>query len=211
MEVNGMAPGILAEMARRLDTLLVHYSTDYVFDGAKRTPYTEDDLPNPLNVYGRTKLAGERAIQATGCRHLIFRTSWVYSERGSNFLLTILRLARERGQLRIVSDQIGAPTSAAMIARATAEVIGKAIADPEIGGLYHMTARGQATWYQFARAIVERAPPRVEIEPILSEDYPSATKRPKYSIMDNSKLHAMGVVLPSWEDGLNEVARVMRL
>jgi dTDP-4-dehydrorhamnose reductase len=199
--VNAVAPGILAEEARRSGTLLVHYSTDYVFDGSKPTPYVEDDAPNPLNVYGASKLAGERAIAASGCRHLILRTSWVYGPRGSNFLLTILRVARERPELRVVDDQIGAPTSSRAIARATAQVL-----RPGAHGTYHISAAGQVSWCGFARAILARVGVATPVVPIRSEDYPTAAKRPRNSLLENSRLRAdFGVALAPWEAGLEEV------
>jgi dTDP-4-dehydrorhamnose reductase len=199
--VNAVAPGILAEEARRSGTLLVHYSTDYVFDGSKPTPYVEDDAPNPLNVYGASKLAGERAIAASGCRHLILRTSWVYGPRGSNFLLTILRVARERPELRVVDDQIGAPTSSRAIAHATAQVL-----RPGAHGTYHLSAAGQVSWCGFARAILARAGVATPVVPIRSEDYPTAAKRPRNSLLENSRLRAdFGVALAPWEAGLEEV------
>ncbi|MEJ7811908.1 MAG: dTDP-4-dehydrorhamnose reductase, partial [Gemmatimonadaceae bacterium] len=162
--VNGVAPGILAEEAARLRALIVHYSTDYVFDGTTRTPYTERDEPNPLNVYGETKLAGERAIAATGAAHLIFRTAWVYGLRRQNFLRSILGLAHERTELRVVEDQVGAPTWSRMIAEGTALALahvvprGGAEADAPWSGLYHLTAAGQASRFELAKAILERDP-----------------------------------------------------
>jgi dTDP-4-dehydrorhamnose reductase len=199
--VNAVAPGILAEEAKRSAALLVHYSTDYVFDGSKPTPYVEDDAPNPLNVYGASKLAGERAIAASGCRHLILRTSWVYGPRGSNFLLTILRVARERPELRVVDDQIGAPTSSRAIAHATAQVL-----RPGAHGTYHLSAAGQVSWCGFARAILARAGVATPVVPIRSEDYPTAAKRPRNSRLDCSRLReTFGVALAPWEAGLAEV------
>lgn len=158
--VNADAPAVLAEEAKRTGALLLHYSTDYVFDGTKRSPYTEEDGTNPLSAYGRTKLAGEEAIRASGAPHVILRTAWVYATSGENFLLTILRLASTREELRIVNDQFGAPTSARAIARATADLLLSAKADPaaflaEHAGTYHMTAAGETTWHGFAVAIVE--------------------------------------------------------
>jgi dTDP-4-dehydrorhamnose reductase len=200
--VNSAAPGILAEEARRCGALLVHYSTDYVFDGEKKTPYVEDDPAHPLNVYGRTKLEGERAIKASGCRYLILRTSWVYGPRGHNFLRTVLRLAREHNELRMVEDQIGAPTSAAAIALATAEMLRHA--GPE--GLFHMTASGQTSWRGFAEAIVASNHLQVRVVGIAWQDYPAAARRPRYSLLDNGKLRsAYGLTLGSWEHQLSEV------
>lgn len=199
--VNAVAPGILAQEAKRAGALLVHYSTDYVFDGTKTTPYVEDDVPNPINVYGASKLAGERAIAASGCRHLILRTSWVYGPRGSNFMLTMLRLARERPELRVVDDQVGAPTSSLAIARATAQLL-----RPKAGGLYHLSAAGETTWCGFARAILARAGIATPVRAIRTEDYPTPAKRPRNSRLDCSRLRAdFGVSLAPWEEQLPEV------
>ena len=200
--INGVAPGIVAEEARLCGALLVHYSTDYVFDGEKKTPYVEDDPAHPLNVYGRTKLEGECAIEASGCRYLILRTSWVYGPRGHNFLRTVLRLAREHNELRMVDDQIGAPTSAAAIALATAEMLRRA--GPE--GLFHMTASGETSWRGFAEAILARNQLQVRVVGIASQDYPVAARRPRYSLLDSGKLRsAYGLTLGSWEHQLDEV------
>lgn len=200
--INGVAPGIFAEEARRCGALLVHYSTDYVFDGEKNAPYVEDDAANPVNVYGKTKREGERAIEESGCRHLILRTSWVYGPRGHNFLKTVLRLARERSELRMVDDQIGAPTSSAAIARATVEMLGRA--GPE--GLFHMTASGETSWRGFAEAIVARNHLQVRVVGIPSEAYPTPARRPRNSRLDNGHLKkAYGLTLGSWEHQLDEV------
>src|ERR1035441_9760920 len=160
--INSTAPGILAEEAKRLGSILVHYSTDYVFDGAKQGPYVETDAPNPLNVYGRTKLAGDQAIQAVGGDYLIFRTSWVYGARGSNFLLTMLRLAQERAELQIVDDQIGAPTSSECIAQATASILAQLLAPTGRGldgrsSIYNLTTTGETSWFGFAKALLNEA------------------------------------------------------
>jgi dTDP-4-dehydrorhamnose reductase len=200
MAINGTAPGILAEEAKRLGILLLHYSTDYVFEGKKSIPYSEEDVPNPINVYGVTKLAGERAIQATGCRHLIFRTSWVYSTRGTNFLLTIQRLAEERRLIRVVDDQHGAPTWAYDIAAGTRRVLERGDTSP---GLYHMTASGETTWCGFAKAIVSAAGLSTEIVPIASSQYPTAARRPLNSLLSNDKLSKdYGFQLDTWRKGL---------
>jgi dTDP-4-dehydrorhamnose reductase len=204
--VNATAPGILAEEAKRNGALLVHYSTDYVFDGTKPAPYVEEDEPNPLNVYGASKLTGERAIAASGCRHLILRTSWVYGPRGSNFYLTMLRLARERPELRVVDDQVGAPTSSLAIARATAQLLRR-----DALGLYHMCAAGVTTWCGFARAILARAGVATPVVAIGTEDYPMPAKRPLNSRLDCSRLHAaFGVALAPWEEQLSEVTLAAR-
>lgn len=203
MAINGTAPGILAEEAKRLGALLVHYSTDYVFDGAKRGAYTENDEPNPLNVYGRSKLAGERAIQAVGCRHLILRTSWVYGLRGHNFLHTILRLAAEREELRIVEDQVGAPTWSRMIAEATTAALARS--DPA-EGLYHASAAGAVSWHGFAAAILSRVQPvrMPRLIAIPTSDYPLAATRPANSRLDCSRLaHHSGIGLPGWDTTLD--------
>jgi len=203
--INAAAPGVLADEAKRKGVLLVHYSTDYVFDGAKATPYVEDDAPNPLNVYGASKLAGDRAIAASGCRHLILRTSWVYGPRGSNFMLTMLRLARERPELRVVDDQVGAPTSSRAIARATATALACAVQSPELTGLYHLTAGGETSWCGFARAILSRAGIATPVLPIHTEGYPTPARRPRNSRLDCSRLRAaFGVTLDPWEEGLAE-------
>jgi dTDP-4-dehydrorhamnose reductase len=213
--INAKAPEIIAEEATRLGALLVHYSTDYVFDGSKQTAWLEDDRPMPLGVYGATKLAGERAIASHGADYLIFRTSWVFSPHGKNFLLTILRLARERDRLTIVDDQRGAPTSALAIATATWQILEK-IGDRESAdhsgwpGVYHMTCAEQTTWYGFARAIVEGAATLLDtklpqVDPISSSDYQTPATRPANSILDNSKLHAQfGVCLPAWHEALQK-------
>lgn len=212
--INATAPRILAEEAGRLNILLVHYSTDYVFDGSKQQPWVEDDRPNPLNVYGASKLAGEQAVQQAGGKHLIFRTSWVYGPHGANFLLTMLRLGRERDTLRIVDDQIGAPTTSIELANATRSVV-DAIASGQHGsaehwaGLYHMTCGGSVSWCGFARAIFARAaslqglrPP--QIVPIPSAEYPTPARRPLNSLLSNDKLSAqLHVRLPHWEAALD--------
>ena len=198
--VNAVAPGVLAEEAKRNGALLVHYSTDYVFDGTKPSPYVEQDAPNPINVYGESKLEGERAIAASGCRYLILRTSWVYGPRGSNFMLTMLRLAKERPELRVVDDQVGAPTSSLEIARATAQLL-----RPGAHGLYHLAAAGQTSWCGFARAILERAGIATPVIAIRTEDYPTAARRPRNSRLDCSRLRAdFGVTLAPWDEALAE-------
>lgn len=209
MAVNGVAPGIMAEEAKKLGAAMIHYSTDYVFDGSKAAPYSETDAPCPINVYGRTKLAGEQAIQAVGIPHLILRTSWVYGTRGKNFLLTILRLAGEREELKIVEDQIGAPTSCRMIAEATAQILAQTRGDlKDLSGLYHLTAAGQTSWHGFTAAILEArsrltaaASPR--LSPIPTSAYPLPAPRPHYSVMSNERLQrAFGVAIPVWQNGL---------
>ena len=199
--VNATAPRVLAEEAKRVGALLVYYSTDYVFDGEKPAPYVEDDPPAPVNVYGESKLAGERAVVNSGCRHLVLRTSWVYGPRGRNFMLTMLRLARERSELRVVDDQVGAPTSSLAIGRATAQLLERGIE-----GLYHMTAAGETTWCGFARAILARAGIATPVTGIRTEEYPTPARRPRNSRMDCTRLRAAaGVALAPWEEQLAEV------
>ncbi|HEX9183652.1 MAG TPA: dTDP-4-dehydrorhamnose reductase, partial [Burkholderiales bacterium] len=181
--VNATAPRVLAEEAKRIGALLVHYSTDYVFDGEKQAPYVEDDATHPINVYGESKLAGEQAITKSGCRHLILRTSWVYGPRGKNFMLTMLRLAKERPELRVVDDQVGAPTSSPEIARATIALLEK-----RAEGLYHMTAGGETSWCGFARAILAQARIAIPVVPIRTEEYPTPARRPRNSRLDCSRL-----------------------
>lgn len=213
--VNAHAPRVLAEEAARGDALLVHYSTDYVFDGAKQEPWTEDDEPGPLSVYGASKLAGEEAIREAGCRSLIFRTSWVYGPHGQNFLLTMLRLGAERDQLKVVNDQTGAPTTSIELANATRTIVDGALSGrygpaEEWAGLYHMTCGGSTTWYGFAREIFARggellAKAAPEVVPIESADYPTAARRPANSILSNEKLRMrFGVALKEWDAALDE-------
>jgi len=197
--VNARAPGVLAEEAKRAGAILVHFSTDYVFDGAARTPYDEDAPANPLNVYGASKLAGERAVAASGTSALTLRTSWVYGLRGANFLLTIRRLAAERDELRIVADQTGVPNWCRALAEATAAIVAQGRdAVAERAGLYHLCAAGETTWYGFARAIVGDVPvPRVV--PIATAHYPTPARRPAYGVLATSRLRqAFGIELPDW-------------
>jgi dTDP-4-dehydrorhamnose reductase len=209
--INQTAPQILAEETAKLGSLLVHYSTDYVFDGTKTGVYVEDDATNPLGVYGATKLGGEQAIQAVGGDHLIFRTTWVYGTRGKNFLLTILRLAAEKPELKIVADQIGAPTWSRSIAEATAQVICQWPQKPH-SGLYHLSAAGVTSWHGFASKIVDFSrqinPDRPlavdQILPIPATDYPTPAARPSNSQLDSSKLwQTFGVQLNNWERDLD--------
>jgi dTDP-4-dehydrorhamnose reductase len=230
--INAEAPAIMAEEARRIGAALVHYSTDYVFDGSLNSPYEETDPTNPINVYGKTKLAGEQAIRDSCVHHLIFRTAWLYSTRGKNFLLTILRLATEREELRIVNDQIGAPTWSREIASATAEVLrnffdrtGNVSAWAELSGTYHMTAGGETSWFEFAKAILEEAkkqatspPPwfaeatrgkpllsRV-VTPITTAEYPTPARRPAYSVLSNlHTVRTFGIELADWRTQLHRV------
>jgi dTDP-4-dehydrorhamnose reductase len=211
--INGLAPGILAEAAQQVGALLVHYSTDYVFDGAKTTPYVETDAPNPLGTYGRTKLAGDQAVQAVGGRYLILRLCWVYGARGQNFLLTIQRLAREREQLRVVGDQCGCPTWARLIAEATAQAVRQTLAAPDraaLSGTYHLAATGVATWHEFATRIVELMPDSERkcrlVQALATAEYPTPTQRPAYSVLGCEKLQTtFGLQLPPWEESLRLV------
>jgi len=209
MSINGVAPGILAEESERIGAAIIHYSTDYVFDGSKTSPYTEDDTPNPLNEYGRTKLAGEQAIKSAGTPYVILRTSWVYGMRGKNFLLTILRLVREREEIRIVDDQIGAPTWSRAIAEITAHILSNDYnALSAKSGIYNLTASGSTTWYGFGKAIMALDPNSREqsckhIIPIPTSSYPTPAPRPAYSVLSNSKMKStFGLVLPDWKKGL---------
>jgi dTDP-4-dehydrorhamnose reductase len=204
--INAIAPAVLAEEARRLRVPLIHFSTDYVFSGEASAPYTEDQPTAPINVYGHTKLEGEQAIQASGCIHVILRTSWVYSRHGRNFLLTIERLARERTRLRIVADQRGTPNWARELARATLALTGTGRDELSArAGIYHLSGQGETTWHGFARTIVASMPlaHAVDVEPIATADYPTLARRPAYSVLDATKFRrAFGIVLPRWEDAL---------
>ncbi|CRM00394.1 MULTISPECIES: dTDP-4-dehydrorhamnose reductase [Pseudomonas] len=208
--INAIAPGILAEEAKALGIPLIHYSTDYVFDGSKPAPYTENDTPNPLGVYGQSKLAGELAIAAVGGKYLILRTSWVYSSHGKNFLLTMQRLLQEKPQMRIVADQIGAPTWAGTIADSTRALIERWQAgDAGEWGVYHLTAQGETSWFGFAEAIGEQlraeGKPCAELEAIPSSAYPTPARRPLNSRLDCSRLQQQWhVSQPQWQDALHE-------
>jgi len=217
MTVNGIAPGALAEEAVRLNAGMVHYSTDYVFDGTKGEPYTEEDEPNPLNVYGQTKLAGDRAIEAVGGDYLILRTSWVYGVRGKNFFLTMLQLAREKEEARVVDDQVGCPTWSRSIADVTSKIL-KVVLHPEKGnfnrseefftGIYNYSSSGSTSWHGFAQEIIQSDPLRHEhviqkITPISSEEFGVAATRPKVTILSNGKVEAeFGVRSEDWRDQL---------
>jgi dTDP-4-dehydrorhamnose reductase len=212
--VNGTAVGVMAEETRRLGSPLIHYSTDYVFDGVKESPYTEDDPPNPINAYGRSKLAGERAMGQSASDYLILRTSWVFSARGRNFLQTILRLARERDELSVVADQIGTPTWARHIAHATALIIQHArrerVETDFTSGILNVTARGATNWCGFAEAILDQAMARQgmlrnrpKIHPIASSEYPRPAARPKNSRLAGERLRErFGIALVEWQQAL---------
>jgi len=217
MAINGTAPGVLAEEAKRLGSILVHYSTDYVFDGTKQSAYLETDAPNPQNVYGKSKLAGDEAIQAVGGDYLILRTSWVYGARGSNFLLTMLRLANERDELRIVDDQTGAPTTSECIAQATANLLAQLLAPQDGGlqgrsGIYNLTNAGETTWFGFAKTFLTKqygtATPN--LIPIPTSEFPRPAKRPANSRLSGQRIEeTFGVVMPHWEDALSLVLETL--
>jgi dTDP-4-dehydrorhamnose reductase len=199
MRVNGIAPGVLAEEAKRCGALLVHYSTDYIFDGSKRSPYVEEDAPNPLGVYGHSKLDGENRVRASGCRHLIVRTAWVYGA-GGNFVRAILRQAEKGGALRVVNDQQGAPTWARDIALASVALLGNGAQ-----GTFNVSAAGVASWYEVALEILRLAGRAVEVKPVSSAEYAAKAPRPRYSVLDNSKLRASGVApIGDWRIRLAE-------
>ena len=221
--VNAQAPGVLAEESEALGAILVHYSTDYVFDGRKERPYVEEDQGNPLSVYGRSKLDGERAVSSSSRRHLIFRTSWVMGAHGANFLKTMLRLAAERDSLRVVADQVGAPTPARLIAEVTVHALEKlkgAPADEERWGLYHMTSSGESSWHAYAQYVIEQArrigiPLKATPEsvvPIATADYPLAAPRPANSRLSTAKLRAaVDIELPDWHRGVDLVLHELNL
>ncbi|MDN5843807.1 MAG: dTDP-4-dehydrorhamnose reductase [Alcaligenaceae bacterium] len=206
--LNALAPAVLAAEAQRSGAWLVHYSTDYVFDGSGDTPWRETDDPHPLNVYGRSKLEGERAIRQSGCRHLIFRTSWVYAARGDNFAKTILRLGRERTQLTVIDDQIGAPTGAELLADISAHALSTARRRPDVSGLYHLTAGGETSWHGYATYVLDFArhagidiqvAPQA-IEPVPTTAFPTPAERPKNSRLNTQKLeHTFELCLPDWQ------------
>ncbi|HWX19349.1 MAG TPA: dTDP-4-dehydrorhamnose reductase [Candidatus Binatia bacterium] len=212
-QINGLAPGILAEEAKKVGALLVHYSTDYIFDGSKTTPYVEVDEPNPLSAYGRSKLAGDLAVQQVDGNFLIFRLCWVYGARGQNFMRTMLRLAREREKLQVVGDQFGCPTWSRMIAETTALALKQVLAarDPAAyKGVYHLAASGQTSWHGFAQSIIASMPEAERkckvVEPITTPEYPLPARRPAYSVLSCEKLkRALGLQLPPWEESLKQV------
>jgi len=207
---NARAPGILAEEAKRLDAVLIHYSTDYVFDGRRTTPYDEDAPTGPLNVYGASKLEGERAIAQIGAHAVVLRTSWVYGARGSNFLLTMLRLAKERDELRIVADQYGTPNWCRTLADATTAAVARGLPWlAERAGLYHLASSGSTTWHGFAQAIVGDAP-RPHVVGIATSDYPTPARRPAYGVLATRKFEAeFGYTMPDWRDALKACRSAM--
>jgi dTDP-4-dehydrorhamnose reductase len=215
MKVNGVAPGVLAEEAKRLGSILVHYSTDYVFDGEPGRAYTEADAPNPVNAYGRSKLAGERAIEAVGGQYLILRSSWVYSARGSNFVLTVLRLAREKPELAMVDDQFGSPTWARALAQATAELLRKQEIIGRHGGIYHLAAGGHASRFELANAIIGIMQELsgltggwAKVSPITTREFPLPARRPPHPVMSMEKIQRVfGVRMPHWREQLHGMLR----
>lgn len=214
--INGTAPGVMAEWAAAHGAMVVHYSTDYVFSGSGTAAYRESDPTDPQSIYGATKWEGEQAVRNSGCRHLILRTSWVVGAHGANFLKTILRLAGERDQLRIVADQVGAPTSASLIADVTAHLVARQGQQPDVFGYgtYHLAAGGETTWHEYACHVVAAAERRglalklksKDIQPIATHEYPLPAKRPANSRLDCSKLtSAFGLHLPDWRHGVDHV------
>ena len=211
---NALAPGVLAEAAHAVGALLVHYSTDYVFDGSGTTPWTEDADTGPLSVYGQTKLEGERLIEAVGARHLIFRTSWVYAARGGNFAKTMLRLAQEREKLTVIDDQFGAPTGAELIADVTAHAIQQALRDDTCCGTYHLAAAGETTWNGYARFVLDTAhalKPDLaikaqEVAPVPTSAFPTPARRPLNSRLDTTRLRqTFGLTIPNWQHGVRRM------
>ena len=212
--INAEAPAALAKAAAECGAWLVHYSTDYVFDGEGSQPWQETDLTAPLNVYGETKLAGEMAIAASGCRHLIFRTSWVYGPRGGNFARTMLRLAAERDTLSVVNDQFGAPTGADLLADLSAQAIRSVTGRPELGGLYHVAPQGEASWFDYARYVLQVAHDRGvplkagpdDVQPVPSKAYPTPARRPGNSLLNTTKFRqSFGLHLPEWHVGVERL------
>lgn len=215
-ELNTNAPQILAEEAKRLQIPFVTYSTDYVFDGTSTEPYSEASVANPLSCYGRTKLLGDQAVQSIGGAHLIFRTSWVYGTRGKNFLLTMLRMASERREIRVVDDQIGAPTWCRNVAEATAQIVAAGMIPnksdglfeyfSERSGIYNMVAAGQTSWFGFAKAILELSGDKLELTPIASSEYPTPARRPMSSLLAIQKIRdVFGIQMPDWKHSLTQV------
>lgn len=212
--VNSLAPGILAQEAKRSGAWLIHYSTDYVFDGTGGLPWLETDDTGPLSVYGKTKLEGEEAIRASGCKHLIFRTSWVYAARGNNFAKTMLKLAQERDSLKVINDQVGAPTGADLLADVTAHAIRTALHRPEVSGLYHLVAKGQISWHGYASFVIDfarQAGVEIKVAPeaiqsVSTSAFPAAAKRPSNSRLDTSRLQkTFGLNLPHWQSGVTRM------
>ncbi|WP_295387052.1 dTDP-4-dehydrorhamnose reductase [uncultured Thiodictyon sp.] len=207
--INADAVGELGRLLAERGTPIIHYSTDFVFSGEADRPYTEDDIAGPLNVYGETKLGGELALLESGAPCLIFRTSWVYGARGANFLLTMLRLLKEKDELRIVDDQVGSPTWSRMLAEMTGLVLYRVLRGDldlkQVGGLYHLTGAGEVSWFGFAEAILERAGLECRLLPIHSNDYPAPARRPAYSVLDNHRFEeTFGLYMPDWRESLDQ-------
>jgi len=210
--VNALASQVMAEEAKRLDAWLIHYSTDYVFDGAGTTPWKETDDVSPVNHYGATKLEGERLIQASGCKHLIFRTSWVYAARGNNFAKTMLRLAKDRSTLNVIADQVGVPTGADLLADVAVAALRQAWDKPELGGIYHLAPSGETTWHGYASYVIEFARKHGEelaveaVNPIATTEYPTPARRPLNSRLATTKLHrSFALHLPDWQSGVTRM------
>ena len=212
--INTLAPSVLAKEAKACGAWLVHYSTDYVFDGCGSEPRTESDATGPLSVYGSTKLAGEAVIVASGCKHLIFRTSWVYATRGNNFAKTMLKLAQEREQLKVIDDQIGAPTGADLLADVTAHAIRQAQQQEDLAGIYHLVAAGETSWHAYAKYVIETARDAgvaIKVDPeaihaVPSSEFPTAARRPMNSRLDTTKFtHRFGLNLPHWQVGVKRM------
>lgn len=210
-EINTTAPGVIAKAAASIGALLIHYSTDYVFDGSGVKAWTELDIPSPINHYGKTKLAGEHLIQASGCHYLIFRTSWVYGIQGNNFIKTMLRLMQEKKSLSVVNDQIGTPTGADLIADITSLILSSLRKNRQINEIYHLAPRGETSWYEYANLILKKGihhscSDEISIKPIQSKEYPTPAIRPYNSRLDSNKLAAdFSLYLPPWESGVNRM------
>ncbi len=210
--INALASQVMAEEAKRLDAWLVHYSTDYVFDGSASAPWKESDSVAPVNYYGATKLEGEQLIVATGCKHLIFRTSWVYAARGNNFAKTMLRLARDRSVLSVIADQVGVPTGADLLADVAVAALQKALLKPELGGIYHLAPAGETSWHAYAQYVIEFARANGEalaveaINPIATTEYPTPAQRPLNSRLNTQKLRdTFSLHLPDWQSGVTRM------
>lgn len=212
--INALAPGVLAQEAKRANAWLIHYSTDYVFDGSGEQAWREQDATAPLNVYGATKLAGEQAIVSSGCKHLIFRTSWVYGARGGNFAKTMLRLAQERDSMKVIDDQFGAPTGADLLADITSHAIRTAVQQPEVSGLYHLVAGGVTSWHEYAGIVIAYARShgvaikvaQGAIHPVATSAFPTPAKRPLNSRLNTDKLqHTFNLTLPDWQVGVERM------
>ncbi len=212
--VNALSPGVLAEEAERLGAWMVHYSTDYVFDGSGRRPWVETDAPSPINVYGRTKLEGEQLVAANCPRHLIFRTSWVYAARGGNFARTMLRLAQERERLTVIDDQLGAPTGADLLADVTAHALRQVLRQPEAAGLYHLVAGGETSWHGYAQYVIEQARcspvaytlKAMAVDPVPTTAFPTPARRPLNSRLATDRLRTVfNLTLPPWQQGVERM------